>query len=137
VISAEDAVVACPSPLLETGISEALLWSHLPAIEALGPIAAESSCRASECAIPPEPAGHFAIGIWHAAPVSWIMHPYGIAQPAVSMEISKPITVKEGVVHIDVPAVPVGSPSPTAPSAEIKTKIYAGIPSQADVDARV
>jgi hypothetical protein len=54
----------------------------------------------------------------------------------------KTVTMKERMVDEDIPAEPVGEPSPTAPSptasaAKIETEIYAGIPTQAHIDARI
>src|ERR1039458_9946489 len=70
------------------------------------------------------------------------MHPRGIAQGSASLEIPEPIPVKEGVVDEHIPAVPVGTPTPaaptpTAPAAKIETQIYAGIPPQTHIDPRV
>src|SRR5579859_3756238 len=56
--------------------------------------------------------------------------------------MTEPVAMKERMVDEDIPAVPVGGPSPAAPApaaptAEVETQIYAGIPSQTHIDARV
>src|SRR5579863_5656883 len=52
------------------------------------------------------------------------------------------ITMKERMVHVDIPAVPVGrpapaAPTPAAPAAKIETEIDAGIPPETHINARV
>lgn len=75
VVTTEDAVIAGPAALLKARVSEALFGAQRTAIGGLGPATAEPAAASANSPIAREAAGHLAIGVRHAKPVVWIVHP--------------------------------------------------------------
>lgn len=136
VISPENAVTARPGALLEALASEAL-----PGREALGACAGGPLGSRADSAVTCKPLSHLAVRIGDAEPVRGIVRPNRVAQPA-STEIPETVTVKKGMVDENITGVPIrvpspAAPSPAAPSPEEQSDIYAGKPTEAQIDARV
>ena len=131
VITAEDAVLACPAALFKALISKVLLRRHLAAVRApeLRPL---GTCRARRRRTGWPPRG------WRMARLSGVRD-YASTPNAPRDLHGKPwacaetVAGEKGIVQENIAAEPVGipapaAPAPAAPAAEIKTQIDARKP---------
>src|SRR5271165_652587 len=141
VVAPENTMIVRPATLLKSLRTEPLLrlpFTGEPLATRFAAIEATAGLAASR------PAGksfrYTAVCIGHAEPVFRVVSPNRVAERPVPFKMSKSITVEEGMIDQDGPAVPVwrpapASPAPASPTTEIQSEVDARAPAKADVDS--